>query len=105
MPRTRSLLPRVRLIGAPMSSVSSCQFVEMLLNQIGKLQQQALPLVRLELAPRSFECPACGGDRAIDVLGIALGTVASNSPVAGLRVSKFLPEAASTHLPSMSIFL
>ncbi len=32
-------------------------------------------------------------------------TDASSSPVAGLCVSNFLPEAASTHLPSISIFL
>ena len=32
-------------------------------------------------------------------------TVASNSPVAGLCVSNFLPEAASIHFPSISIFL
>jgi len=32
-------------------------------------------------------------------------TVASSSPVAGLCVSNFLADAASTHLPSISIFL
>ena len=37
--------------------------------------------------------------------GELLATVASSSPVAGLWVSNFLPEAASTHLPSISIFL
>ena len=37
--------------------------------------------------------------------GELLATVASTSPVAGLSVSNFLPDAASTHWPSISIFL
>ena len=37
--------------------------------------------------------------------GELLATVASSSPVAGLWVSNFFPEAASTHWPSISIFL
>jgi hypothetical protein len=44
----------------------------MTLNQIGKLQENLLALIRLELAPRPFECLACRGDRAVDVFGVAL---------------------------------
>jgi len=81
------------------------QLLEILLDEIGELEQQALPLERLDLAPRPFEGAAGGGDRAIDVLASPSATVASTSPVAGLSVSNFLPDAASTHWPSISIFL
>ena len=74
MPSTRSLLPRVRLIGAPMSSgVELRQLLEILLDEVGELEQQVLPLERLDLAPRPFEGAASGGDRAVDVLRVALG--------------------------------
>jgi hypothetical protein len=45
----------------------------MTLDQIGKLQQQRLALIRLELAPRPFERLARRGDGPIDVLRVALG--------------------------------
>ena len=43
------------------------------LDEIGKFQQQVLPLERLDLAPRPLEGAARRGNRAIDVLRIALG--------------------------------
>ncbi len=49
------------------------QLLEILLDQIGELQEHVLPLERLCLAPRSFEGAARGGDRAVDVLRITLG--------------------------------
>ena len=49
------------------------QFLEILLDQIGELQQQRLPFERLDLAPRPFEGAARRRHRAVDILGIALG--------------------------------
>ena len=49
------------------------ELLEVFLDEIGELEQQRLALERLDLAPRSFEGAARGGDRAVDVLGIALG--------------------------------
>ena len=49
------------------------QFVEILLDEVGELEQQVLPLERLDLAPGPFEGAAGGGDRAVDVFLVALG--------------------------------
>ncbi|MGY4433468.1 hypothetical protein ACVWWO_005945 [Bradyrhizobium sp. F1.13.1] len=49
------------------------QFVEILLDEVGKLQQQVLPLERLDLAPGPFEGAASGSDRTVDIFLVALG--------------------------------
>src|SRR6185437_16383141 len=49
------------------------QFLEILLDEIGELEQHVLPLERLDLAPGPLEGTPGGGNRAIDVLGITLG--------------------------------
>jgi hypothetical protein len=77
----------------------------MTLDQIGEFWQQALAFIRLGLAPGAFERPPGRRDRAVDIVASPSATLASSSPVAGLRVSKRLPEAASHHLPSISICL
>jgi hypothetical protein len=45
----------------------------MLLDEISELQEQALPFKRFDLAPRTFEGAAGGGNRAVDVLRVAFG--------------------------------
>jgi hypothetical protein len=49
------------------------QFFEILLDEIGEFQKQVLPFERFDLAPRTFEGAAGGGDRTVDILGIAFG--------------------------------
>ncbi|MGY2939174.1 hypothetical protein ACVWZ6_008776 [Bradyrhizobium sp. GM6.1] len=49
------------------------QFVEILLDEVGKLQEQILPLERLDLAPGPFEGAASGSNCAIDIFLVALG--------------------------------
>jgi hypothetical protein len=59
--------------GAHVERVQRTQFVEIRFDQIGELQKQRLPLIRLDLAPRPFEGATGGGDRKVDILGIAFG--------------------------------
>jgi hypothetical protein len=49
------------------------QLFEIFLDEIGQFEQQVLPLKGLDLAPWPFEGAAGGRDRAVDILGIALG--------------------------------
>ena len=107
MPSTRSLVAAGAADRrAHVERIELRKLLEIFLDEIGELEQQRLPLKWLDLAPRPFEGAARGGDRAVDILGIALGDGREKHlPVAGLWVSKRLPEAASIHLPSISIFL
>ncbi|MEA2869466.1 MAG: hypothetical protein QOE39_4181, partial [Bradyrhizobium sp.] len=49
------------------------KLLEILLDEIGELEQQVLPLERLDLAPWSFEGAARRGNRAVDVFRVAFG--------------------------------
>ncbi len=49
------------------------QFLEIGFDQLGELEQHVLPLERLHLAPRPFEGAPRRRNRAVDVLGVALG--------------------------------
>ncbi len=71
---------------AHVEGVELRQFLEILLDEIGELEQQGLPLERLDLAPRSLEGAAGRGDRAVDVLGIALGD--GGEQFAGRRIMR-----------------
>jgi hypothetical protein len=79
----------------------ACQFLVMLLDQIGEAQHDALALGGF-IAARALKGRAGRSDGAVDILGSALRGRAS-SPVAGLRVSKRLPRRAGTRLPPISI--
>jgi hypothetical protein len=88
-----------------MSSVSSCDSSSKFFStSSGELQQQILALERLDLAPRPLESTAGSGDGAIDILGIAFGNRRKHLTCRRIERLKFLPEAASTHWPSISIF-
>jgi hypothetical protein len=57
---------------AHVEGVEQAQFVEMLLDQVGELEEHLLAFVGLDLRPRALEsAPGCT-DCPIDVLGIAL---------------------------------
>ena len=57
----------------------------MLLDEVGDLQQKRLALIGFEFAPRSLECrPRCG-DRAVDILLVALRD--GGEQIAGRRVA------------------
>jgi hypothetical protein len=80
----------------------------MFFDQIGELQQQRLPFVGLEFAPRAFESSSSGGDCTVDVLGIAFGDgrqqiagrwVANPSP--GRRSRVWVLEANSNTVPTV----
>ncbi len=58
---------------AHVQRVQRTQLIEMLLDEIGELEQQVLALVRLDLAPRPLEGPARSRNRGVDVLLIAFG--------------------------------
>ena len=77
---------------------------------------QAIPMARHPYADGSYKKMLIDGqwidaasgktfETRNPATGELLATVARSSPVAGLWVSKRLPEAASIHLPSISIFL
>jgi hypothetical protein len=86
MPSTRSLLARVRLIGAHVERFELRQFLEVFFDEVGELQQQAGALERLDLAPRSLEGTAGGRDRAVDVLGVAFCD--RGEQLAGCRIER-----------------
>src|SRR5882762_5821018 len=80
------------------------QLLEVFLDQIGELEQQGLPLIRLDLAPGSLEGTAGCCDRAVDILGIAFGhrceqfaggRIVGLESLAGRRVDPF---AVDQHL-------
>jgi hypothetical protein len=89
---------------AHVEGVELRQFLEILLDEVGEFQQQALPLIRLDLAPRTLECAAGGGDRAVDVLGVALGHRRQQLAGRGVMRLEFLagrgvdPVAVDQHL-------
>ena len=58
---------------AHIESVELRQFVEILLDKVGELEQQVLPLERFHFAPRPLERAAGSGNRAVDVFLVALG--------------------------------
>jgi hypothetical protein len=76
----------------------------MSLDQIGKLQQYLLTLIRLELAPRPFKGFASGRNCTVDVFGITLRDC--REQFTGCRISAFEalarrgidPFAADQHL-------
>src|SRR6478752_1732719 len=88
MPSTRNLLPRVRLIGAPMSTVSSCESSSKFFST-----RSALPLVRLDPAPRPLKGAAGRGHGAVDVLRVALGDGCEQ--FAGCRIMRLEPLTGS----------
>src|SRR5262249_58978610 len=52
--------------------VEHAELVVVFLDEVGDLQEERLPLIGLEFAPRAFErCPRCG-DSTVDVLRVAL---------------------------------
>ncbi len=75
-----------------------------LLDQFGELEQHVLPLERLDLAPRALEGAARRRDRAVDVLGIALGDGREQLAGGGIVGFEFLagggvePLAVDQHL-------
>jgi hypothetical protein len=58
--------------GAHVERVELRQFVEILLDEVGELQEQVLPLERLDLAPGPFEGAAGGSNCAVDIFLVAL---------------------------------
>ncbi len=106
MPTARwRLLRGARDRRAHVVGVERRQFLDVLLDQLGELEQERLPFGRLPLAPRPREGLARRGDGTIDVLLVAFRHVGKKLAVAGLRVSKVLPDAAGTQRPSISISL
>jgi hypothetical protein len=63
------------------------QLLDVLLDQVGELQQHGLPLGRLPLAPWAGECLARRGDGAVDVLAVTLGDV--RQKLAGRGIAAF----------------
>jgi hypothetical protein len=79
--------------------IECSELLDVAFHELCETQQEALPFGGLELAPRAIECSACRSHSPINVLG----DLARTSPVAGFRVSKVLPDAASSHFPSISM--
>src|SRR6185436_21017149 len=75
---------------AHVEGVELRQLLEILLDEIGKLQQQRLPLEWLDLAPRPLERPAGGGDRTVDILDIAFGDGRQQLAGGGIMRLEFL---------------
>ena len=71
---------------AHVEGVELRQLLEILLDEVGEPEQHALPLEWLHLAPRPLEGAARGGDRAVDVLGVALGD--DGEQFAGGRIAR-----------------
>ena len=71
----RTLLTSPRGSNRPshVQRIQQGDFIEMPFHQVGEPQQHRLPLKRLETAPRAFKSAPRSGDRAIDVLDIAIG--------------------------------
>ena len=104
MPIARALLPRgAGDRRAHVERVQRRELLDIALHQIGELQQDGLPLRRLELAPRAVEGLARGGDGAVDVLGVAFGDMRQDfaggrvAGFKGLAGSGFEPLAANQH--------
>src|SRR4029077_21144442 len=89
---------------AHVEGVERTQLVAMAVDQIGKLQQNLLALIRLELAPRPFERLACRSDCAVDVFGVALRHGGEQFAGRGIAAFKMLagrgvpPFAVDEHL-------
>jgi hypothetical protein len=80
------------------------QLLEILLDEIGEFQKQALPLERLDLAPGTFEGAASRDNRAVDILGVAFGHGRQQFTCRGIKRLEFLagsgidPLAVDQHL-------
>jgi hypothetical protein len=82
------------------------KFISVLLDCFGDVEEQLSTLMRPHVRPFSF---IKGFSRSlyrfVDVGLIASATSANISSLAGLTVSKFLPDLAATQLPLISSFL
>src|ERR1700758_2368600 len=105
MPSTRSLLPRVRLIGAPMSSVSSCDSSSKFFStRSASFKSRFCRSNGLTLAQGPSKARRGGGDRPVDVLRIALSDGCEQLAGCGIEGLEFLagggvdPFAVDQHL-------
>src|SRR6185436_4076485 len=105
MPSTRRRPPLVRLIGAPMSSVSSsassskCRSTMSAIFRRSCWRSNGFHLLHGPSKARRAAATA----RSMSTRSPS-ATWASVSPVAGLMLGKVLPDAAATHFPSINIF-
>src|SRR5262249_50248769 len=75
---------------AHVEGVERAQFVEMTLDKVGELLKDVLAFIGLELAPWPFERLARRGDRAVDVLGVALRDGSEQFAGSGIAALKML---------------
>jgi hypothetical protein len=79
------------------------EFLDVLLREIGEPKQQTLPLRRFEFAPWTVERAPRGGDREVDVVGVALGYVGEQfarrgvTAFEGFARRRFQPFAVDQH--------
>ena len=95
---------RATVKGLPLSNVSSCANSSRCVSRRSANFQMSLP--RSEVVIRRHGPWSNAARAACTALSISAfspsATCARTSPVAGLNVEKVLPDAASTHWPSMS---
>ena len=79
---------------AHVERVERTQLIEIPLDEICELEENLLPLVRLEFAPRAFERLAGGCHCAVDIFGIAFRD--RGQQLAGRRIAAFEVLAGSS---------